>query len=99
MAKDMTGKEIRVGDTVSYQRCGHSWADYRVSRVEGDRVFDCDGTYLHGSELLRATQTGPLMVRHVIDGHDVLLPADAKLCRPLSPNDKLDPKEPLSGTW
>jgi len=23
-------------------------------------------------------QAGPLMVRHVIDGHEVLLPADAK---------------------
>jgi hypothetical protein len=28
------------------------------------------------------SQGGPLMVRHMIDGHEVLLPADAKLDPP-----------------
>lgn len=36
-----------------------------------------------------ATQAGPLMVRHVIDGHEVMLPADAVL-RP-----RRDPTKPL----
>lgn len=39
----------------------------------------------------------PLM-RHLVDGHAVLLPADAKLCPRLTPDEAV-PDEPLSGTY
>lgn len=44
------------------------------------------------------TQAGPLMVRHVIDGREVLLPADAELHPKVA---KLEDgmKRPLGGTW
>lgn len=42
---------------------------------------------------------GPLMSRHVIDGHEVLLPADAKLHPRVAADDTIDPNEPLSGTF
>ena len=38
-----------------------------------------------------ATQAGPQMRRHRIDGHDVLLPADAVLGKRLDPNKPLCP--------
>lgn len=41
---------------------------------------------------------GPLMVRHIIDGYEVLLPADAKLHKPWKPGDPIDDC-PLSGTY
>ncbi len=43
-------------------------------------------------------QAGPLMTRHVIDGHDVLLPADVKMHKPLKPGDEIDDC-PLGGTY
>lgn len=55
-----------------------------------------------------AEQTGPLMVRHIIDGHEVLLPADCTLVPPY-PKGLTDKetakwleeelKKPLGGTW
>lgn len=43
-------------------------------------------------------QAGPLMVRHVIHGHEVLLPADAVF---LPKDETLEEsiKRPLGGTW
>lgn len=38
----------------------------------------------------RNRRAGPLMVRHVIGGHEVLLPADAKLSPRLTSDDKLE---------
>lgn len=38
-----------------------------------------------------AEQAGPLMVRHVIDGHEVLLPADAVLAKRMEPDNPLCP--------
>lgn len=43
-------------------------------------------------------QAGPLMVRHIVDGHEYLLPADAIL-EPRITDDKINPEEKLSGTW
>lgn len=44
-------------------------------------------------------QAGPLMVRRIIDGHEVRLPADAKMHPRLGLDDKVDLSEPLSGTY
>lgn len=46
----------------------------------------------------RSMRAGPLMVRHVIHGCEVLLPADAKLHKPLKTVDPIDDC-PLGGTY
>lgn len=38
-----------------------------------------------------ASQAGPLMTRHVVDGHEVLLPPDAVLRRRMNPTWPLCP--------
>lgn len=38
-----------------------------------------------------AEQAGPLMRRHIIDGHEVFLPCDAVLAKRLDPNRPLCP--------
>ena len=50
-------------------------------------------------EKVKQPQAGPLMVRHVIDGHEVLLPDDAKLPPRLTPQDNVDLETPLGGTY
>lgn len=46
------------------------------------------------------SQAGGLMVRHVIDGHVVYLPADAVLSPRLAPDDEIDIDTiKLSGTF
>jgi len=46
------------------------------------------------------SQAGGLMVRHVIDGHVVYLPADAVLSPRLEPDDEIDIESiQLSGTF
>lgn len=42
------------------------------------------------------TQAGPLMVRHIIDGHEVLLPVWCKLHPPYKEGDEID-ASPISG--
>lgn len=49
------------------QLCQHGFPLHEVAHCNG-----CQ-------EMRRPMQAGPLMVRHKIDGHDVLLPADAVL--------------------
>lgn len=44
-------------------------------------------------------QAGPIMVRHVIHGREVLLPYYARLRAPLGPNDKVENDDPLGGTY
>lgn len=45
-------------------------------------------------------RAGPLMVKHLIDGHTVYLPADAVLIPKHDPNEPLDlDKIKLSGTY
>ena len=45
-------------------------------------------------------QAGPLMIRHQIDGYEVLLPVGAKIHpRKWKPDDAVDPSEPLGGTY
>lgn len=43
---------FKVGDRVSYRRSGGSWGTYTVSRIDGDNVYDGDGTYLPFWELV-----------------------------------------------
>ena len=61
----------------------------QIGELRGkDLVCWCAPAACHGDVLMRLangerpTQAGPLMVRHIIDGHEVLLPADAKLNPP-----------------
>lgn len=54
--------------------------------------------HTQGCKSRARSQAGPLMVRRVIDGHEVLLPADAKLHKPLKPGDAID-DHPLGGTY
>ena len=50
-------------------------------------------------QILRdSMQAGPLMVRHVIHGHEVLLPADA-VFPPKDETLEESMKRPLGGTW
>lgn len=53
----------------------------------------------HVASCLATRQAGPLMVRHIIDGHEVLLPSDAKLRPRLKPAGEIDPDEPLGGLY
>lgn len=100
IGKDGTRAEV----VAKYERwlC-ESGPGSQVGELRGkDLVCWCAPLACHGDVLLRlanATQAGPLMVRHVIDGHEVLLPADAQLHAKTSPGDPLGLTEPLGGTY